>query len=331
MINNPITLPLDNVIEKAKNILELEASTIQATSEALNSHFLEAIQILLQTEGRVIVTGVGKSGLIGHKIASTLRSTGTKAYFINSSEAAHGDLGSIDAQDTVIALSNSGKTVEILTIVPMIKKIGAKLIAITSNVSSPLAEQANVTIPIVVEREACVLNLAPTCSTTAMLAIGDCIAIILSEIKQFKEQDFALYHPGGNLGKKLYLSVKDILKQPYFYPVALKTTSLTDVVLLLTKAPYGGINIVDDEENRHLLGIITEGDIRRALVMGEKFFSLRAEDIMSSNSITVTPETSLAEALELMENRKSQISVLSVVNAEGRALGILRIHDIFQP
>lgn len=319
------------IIARAKEIINIEQSSLQKTQESIGSLFYHAIKMLSKISGRIMVTGIGKSGLVGQKIASTLSSTGTKAYFIHAAEAAHGDLGAIDANDAIIALSNSGLSSEILSIIPTIKRIGAKLIAITGDIDSPLAQKSDAIIPIVIDNEACALNLAPTCSTTVMLAIGDCIALILSELNGFKSDQFALFHPGGNIGRKLTLLAIDLMRPSDEYPVGLESTPLADIVSLLTKVPTGGINIVNNTNEKYLIGLITDGDIRRALLRKEEFFKLCAGDIMTRNPITITPDTLASKALELMENRKSQLMVLPVVDRAGKAFGILRLHDILCP
>lgn len=330
-MNNQVDLTTTDatrILARAKHILHEEQVAIDRTAQQLGAELYTAIELLLKTAGKVVISGVGKSGLIGKKIAASLSSTGTPAFFMHAAEAAHGDLGMLREGDTIILLSHSGNTPELLVILPTIKKLNIPIIAITGNNGSKLAQQADVVLTIVIDQEACSLNLAPTCSTTATLALGDCIALLLSELKQFKTDDFALFHPGGKLGAKLTLQVKDIMRPVNDYPLAFPEMDLVEVINLMTASPDGAINVVDNPQERKLLGIITEGDIRRALAHRELFFNLKAADAMTLNPVTVKPNALASQALELMENRPSQISVLSVVDDQHCALGILRIHDI---
>lgn len=284
--------------------------------------------ILELKNNKVVITGIGKSGHIGAKIAATLSSTGTSSIFINSAEALHGDLGMISNGDIVIAISNSGNSDEILSILNPIRKIGAKLIAFTGNEKSTLAKNSDIVINIGVEKEACPLGTAPMSSTTATLVMGDALAVALMKKRNFTENDFAKYHPGGSLGKRLLLTVRDLMHSGDELPVLSKEESIENILLVLTKKKMGAVCISDTgHENGKLIGIITEGDIRRALHHKEKFFTYRAKDIMIENPISVQVESMALDALHLMENRESQINVLPVVK-DNNIVGIIRIHDL---
>lgn len=317
-------------IRQAQAVLDEEIEALRLTRSAIGDSFVRAIKLILTARGKVVVSGVGKSGLVGQKIAATLSSTGTSAVFMHAAEGIHGDLGMIAKDDVVLALSFSGSTIEILSNLPTIKRIGARVIAMVGDPASPLARAADVVLPVAIRREACPMNLAPSSSTAAMMALGDALALVLTEMRRFRPEDFALYHPGGALGRRLLLKVENLMHTTNELPLALPTTPLTGVVDMLTRSSLGAINIVRSARDRRLAGIITDGDIRRALARREEFFSLRARDIMTPKPITVRGEMSAAEALELMENRKSQISVLPVVDARGQALGLVRVHDLLQ-
>ncbi len=317
-------------LKRAKEILGEEHRALQLTAENLDARFIRAVEIISRSKGKVVVTGVGKSGLVAQKIAATLNSTGTTAVFMHGADSVHGDLGVLETRDAVLALSYSGTTLEILAALPAIRRIGARIVAMVGDLKSPLAKGADAVLPIVIDREAGALNLAPTSSTVAMMALGDALALVLSEMKGFRAEDFALYHPGGALGRRLLLRARDLMHGGPNHPMALPTTPLTEIVEILTRAPLGAVNIVKDRRGGRLVGIITDGDVRRAMRQREKFFSMLARDAMTALPITVEADMPASRALELMENRKSQISVLPVVDRSGRALGLLRVHDLLQ-
>lgn len=316
--------------QKARAVFDEEIEALRLTRAAIGEDFARAAKLIFGARGKVVVSGVGKSGLVGQKIAATLSSTGTTAVFMHAAEGIHGDLGMISKHDVVLALSFSGSTIEILSNLPTIKRIGAKIIAMVGDPASPLAKAADVVLPVAIRREACPMNLAPSSSTAAMMALGDALALVLTDMRRFRPEDFALYHPGGALGRRLLLKVSNLMHPMKELPLAIPATPLAEIVDMLTRSSLGAINIVRSARDRRLAGIITDGDIRRALNRREEFFSLRARDIMTPRPITVRGEMSAAEALELMENRKSQISVLPVVDAKGRALGLVRVHDLLQ-
>jgi arabinose-5-phosphate isomerase len=311
---------------KVVELLRLEALAIEQTARTLDRASVEkAIDILLGCSGKVIVTGVGKSGIIAQKIAQTLTSTGTVAVFVHPSDALHGGLGVITGDDVVIALSNSGETDEILAILPSIEKRQVALISIVGNKDSTLARRAEVVLDSSVDKEACPLNLAPTTSTTVALAIGDAVAMALMEARGLTEEDFAANHPAGRLGKRLTLKVSDLMHES---PNVSPDAGWLDVVKAISKHALGAVNVVDGDSK--LTGIVTDGDLRRTIerTASEKLSLLSAKDMMTSGPITTTSGTLAYEALQLMENRPSQISVLPVVDENGLPVGLLRLHDI---
>ncbi len=314
-----------SMIDEAKEVFDIEIAELAKVRDRIDESIKKAVDIILGIDGKVVITGIGKSGLVGKKIAATLASTGTLSIFMNSAEGLHGDLGMIDSKDVVIAISNSGNSDEVVGILPAIKKIGAKVIAMTGNKNSKLGKAADVVLDIGVESEACPLNLAPTSSTTATIVMGDALAALLINAKNFKPENFALYHPGGSLGRRLLLRVKDVMHKGEEIPVIDKNGKIDDIILLLSNKKMGAVCVIT--EDNILEGIITEGDVRRALKEKERFFTFKAVDIMTKNPIFVEPMEMAVDAMEKMENRDSQISVLPVL--EGNKLeGIVRIHDL---
>lgn len=314
-----------DIIEEAKLVFDIEIAELKKIRDRLDSGIEKAANLILESTGKVVITGIGKSGLVGKKIAATLASTGTLSIFMNSAEGLHGDLGMISSKDVVIAISNSGNSDEVVGIIPAIKKIGAKLIAMTGNPNSKLGSRSDVVLDIGVETEACPLNLAPTSSTTATIVMGDALAAILIKLKNFQPENFALYHPGGSLGRRLLLKVRDVMHKGEAVPVGTKDEGIESILLKLSEKRMGAVCIAAADGT--LEGIITEGDIRRALKDKERFFSFKAADIMTVNPIFVTENEMAVDAVEKMENRESQISVLPVL--DGKILkGIVRIHDL---
>lgn len=312
--------------EKVIELLKLEAEAIQHAAKRLDRESVErAVELLACCESKVIITGVGKSGIIAQKIAQTLVSTGTIAVFVHPSDALHGSLGVITSGDIVIALSNSGETDEILLLLPALKNRGIRLISIVGNTDSTLARQSDVFLDSSVDKEACPLNLAPTTSTTVALAVGDALAMTLMEAKGLTAEDFAANHPAGRLGKRLTLKVKNLMHDS---PNIAPEDGWLEVVKSLSQYSLGAVNVID--ENQKLIGIITEGDLRRSI---EKFSpenlpNLNAEQMMTKNPTVSSPEMLAFDALKLMENRPRQISVLPVVDENGICVGLLRVHDI---
>ena len=311
---------------KVRELLRLEAAAIERAASRLRPDQIDrAIELLSCCDGKTIITGVGKSGVIGQKIAQTLTSTGTVSVFVHPSDALHGGLGIVAENDVVIAISNSGETDEILAILPALRARKAKLITIVGNLASTLARQSDVALDASVDKEACPLNLAPTTSTTVALAIGDALAMTLMEVKGMSAEDFAANHPAGRLGKRLTLRVKDLMhKNPAISP----TANWIDVVRAISEYTLGAVTVIDG--GGKLLGIITDGDLRRVIqrTSPEKLQHLTAEAMMTSSPVTSAHDSLAYEALQLMENRSSQISVLPVTNGDGRCVGLIRLHDI---
>jgi arabinose-5-phosphate isomerase len=316
----------DKIIQLAKAVIETEIEALSVLLSRIDLNFVEACHIILGCKGRTIVIGMGKSGHIANKIAATLASTGTPSFFVHPGEANHGDLGMITSQDVVIALSNSGETEELLSLLPVIKRLGVPLIAMSGNSNSTLARNASVYIDVSVEKEACPLGLAPTASTTATLAMGDALAIALLETRGFSKEDFALSHPGGNLGRKLLLRVFDIMHSGQEIPLAQPSTKLKDSLIEMSKKGLGAVIIVNSEQD--VLGIFTDGDIRRALDQDIDFNIAAIEDIMIVNCKTITTMALAADALKLMEDYK--INALPVVNENNRLEGIINMHDLLR-
>ena len=323
------------ITDRGRRVLRIEANAIldllaRLEQPAVSAQFERAVEILRDCRGRVALTGMGKSGSIALKIASTLASTGTPAVFIHAAEAVHGDLGIYTPGDPSILISKSGSTAELLRLVPILRQFRSPLIAIVGNPKSPLARQADIVMDARVEREADTLNLAPTCSTTVALALGDALAVSLMHARQFSRQDFARYHPGGQLGRNLWLRVADVMHQGEDVAWVRLDTPLRQVIIAMTERPLGAACVVDEEFS--LLGLVTDGDLRRALLAHEDIRQLRSADCMTRKPLTVAPEASLREAIRLMEDRSSQISVLPVLDPKTRrCLGLVRIHDIYQP
>lgn len=313
-----------DIINYAKEIFDSEIEELKIVREKIDSEMIDVVNIILESKGKVVVTGIGKSGLIGKKIAATLASTGTYAVFMNSAEGLHGDLGMISKDDVVLAISNSGNSDEIVAILPSIKKIGAKIVAMTGNRNSKLGRAAYKILNIGVKREGCPLNLAPMSSTTSTLVMGDALAAILIKMRDFKPENFALYHPGGSLGKRLLMRVSDVMHKDEKIPFCDKESSIDNVILVMTEKRLGAVCVMNGDL---MVGIITEGDIRRALKRKEEFFNLKAKDIMTRNFTRVSEDSMAIDALELMENRESQISVLPVFK-DVKLVGIVRVHDL---
>ena len=306
----------------AQDLFDKEICELEKVKSKISDSMKVVVDLIINSKGKVVITGIGKSGIIGKKIAATLASTGTLAVFMNSAEGLHGDLGMINKDDIVIAISNSGNSDEVISIIPSIKKIGATLIAMTGNKNSKLGKEAKAILDVGVDKEGCPLNLAPMSSATSTLVMGDALAAVLIHVRNFKPENFAVYHPGGSLGRRLLMKVKDIMHKDL--PIVELESDMDTVIMTMTKKRLGVVCI---EDNNQLVGIITEGDIRRALKMRDKFFTLKAEDIMTKNYTFATEDIMALDALELMENRESQISVLPVLlNKE--VVGVVRIHDL---
>ena len=309
----------------AKKVLQTEAAAILALVERLDDRFEHAVRILLDCRGRVIVTGMGKSGIICRKVAATLASTGTPAFFLHPAEAVHGDLGVIQGDDVVVALSNSGETDELLRLVETIKRLGARLIAICGNPASTLAQASDVALDCQVSNEACPLNLVPTASTTAALALGDALAMTLLVAKGFKEEDFANLHPGGKIGKRL-MRVEQIMHTGNKVPVVRPTTPMREVVQEISNKGFGMTCVADDRDR--LVGVITDGDLRRHMGASVNMLDRTAADIMTRNPVTVLPGILAVEVLNVFEQRK--ITSIVVVSPDSRIEGVVHLHDLWR-
>ncbi|MDH5407538.1 MAG: KpsF/GutQ family sugar-phosphate isomerase [Gammaproteobacteria bacterium] len=317
----------DQIQSLGKAVIETEQQAIQALSNRINDDFVKACEFMLQCEGRVVVTGMGKSGHIGSKIAATLASTGTPAFFVHPGEASHGDLGMITAKDVVIAISNSGETDEILTIVPIIKRLNVALIAMTGNPQSSLGKSANVHLDVSVEKEACPLGLAPTSSTTATLVMGDALAVALLETRGFTADDFALSHPGGRLGKRLLLHVGDIMHAGDEMPQVSENVSLREALVEMTRKSLGMTSVVDTKGT--LVGVFTDGDLRRVLDHGEiNIKQLSIKDCMTKNCTAISADKLAAEALQIMDSKS--INALPVVDEHQQLIGAINMHDLLK-
>jgi arabinose-5-phosphate isomerase len=308
----------------ARKVLQTEAAAILALVERLDGSFEQAIKLLMTCRGRVIVTGIGKSGIICQKIAATFSSTGTPAFFLHPAEAVHGDLGVIQSDDVVLAISHSGET-EVIDLVAAIKRLGVYLIAITGDCNSTLAQHANVVIQNRVSDEACPLNLVPTASTIAALALGDALAMTLLVAKGFKQEDFASLHPGGKLGKR-FMRVEQLMHGGEQTPIVRVDTSMPDIIYEMNRKGLGMSCVVD--EAGHLLGIITDGDLRRQMSNGTNFLSRRASEVMTRRPVTVAPTTLATEALHVLEQRK--ITSIVVVDAANVVQGVVHLHDLWR-
>jgi arabinose-5-phosphate isomerase len=317
------------VIELAKDTLRIEGEAVLGLEKKLTGQqavsFSKAIDLLLNCKGRIVVSGIGKSGHIARKIAATFASTGSPAFFVHPAEASHGDLGMVTHEDVFVALSNSGETNELTAIVPIIKRTGAKLIALTGNLESTLAGLADAHIFVGVEKEACPHNLAPTASTTATLAMGDALAVALLDARGFKPDDFARSHPGGSLGRRLLTHVRDVMRSGKDTPKTLENASITEALLEITAKRMGMTVIIDSQEK--VLGIFTDGDLRRLIEKQAQFQNVSLKEAMTPNPRTISADLLAAEAVEMMERHK--INQLVVTDATGKLIGALNMHDLF--
>ena len=314
----------ERMIERGIEVLRIESAAISALEARIDGSFAHACELILACRGRVVVSGIGKSGHVGRKIAATLASTGTPAFFVHPTEASHGDLGMITPDDVFLALSNSGATEELLAIVPLVKRRGARLVAITGNPGSALAELSDVHLDAGVEREACPLNLAPTASTTAALALGDALAVALLDARGFGPDDFASSHPGGALGRKLLTHVADVMRSGDAVPAVPMDAPLTAAILEITRKRMGMTAVVSPDGR--VEGIFTDGDLRRLLEHSGDIRALAVADVMTASPATIGPQALAAEAVRVMEDRR--ISQLLVVDSGRRLLGALQIHDL---
>ena len=315
-----------NALELARRVLGIEADAVRALIERIDERFLAALALILERRGRVVVSGIGKSGHIARKIASTLSSTGTPAYFLHPAEALHGDLGMIESGDVLVALSHSGESEELLDIIPLVKRRGAKLIALTGRRDSTLAREADVLLDAGVAQEACPHNLAPTASTTAALALGDALAVALLDARGFSADDFARSHPGGRLGRRLLTHVSDVMRSGAEVPAVRENASFKEAVLEISRGRMGMTAVVGPDER--VRGIFTDGDLRRSLEKGVDFERTAVAALMTPGPRTIRPEALAVEAVQLMERHK--VNQLLVVDERGRLAGALNMHDLFR-
>jgi len=319
----PSALVSKNPVEIAQQVLQIEAEAISRLAHRLDNSFNLATSLILQCQGRVVVSGMGKSGHIGNKIASTFASTGTPAFFMHPAEASHGDLGMITPQDVIIAISNSGESEELLQIIPALKRLDVKIIAMSSNPASTLAKQANIHLDLSVEKEACPHGLAPTASSTACLALGDALAIAVLEQRGFSAEDFARAHPGGSLGRKLLLRIADIMRIGDAIPQVELAATLKDALLEISRKGLGMTAVVDQGK---VVGIFTDGDLRRTLENNTDIFHSKIGDLMHQNPLTVAPQDLALSAVQVMDQRK--VAALLVVDGQGQLVGAVNMHDL---
>ena len=321
-----MSIDASRALAMARDCLDTEIAALQRVQSNLSDSFVQAVELLLAAQGRVVIIGIGKSGHVARKIAATLASTGTAAMFVHPAEASHGDLGMITDQDVVVGISNSGEVSELTVLLPLIKRLGVKLIAITGGLNSSLAQMADVVLDTSVEREACPLNLAPTASTTAQMAMGDALAMALLDARGFQAEDFARSHPGGSLGRKLLTHVKDIMRKGNDVPRVLAEASFDDLMAEMSAKGMGAAAVVD--EAGHVLGIFTDGDLRRLIAHGMGLRGLTAREVMHSPPRTIHENALAAEAAEMMERHR--ITGILVVGADQLLTGAINSHDLMQ-
>ncbi|HXS99982.1 MAG TPA: KpsF/GutQ family sugar-phosphate isomerase [Elusimicrobiota bacterium] len=314
------------VIRELRRVLALEAKTLAGLGRAVDARYAAAVRLLAKCRGKVLVTGVGKSGLIAQKVAATLSSTGTPAVHLDPTEALHGGLGLVQKGDVLIAIGKSGESEELNALLPRLRAIGVNIVAVTANPSSTLTRAAELVLLTPVEAEACPHNLAPTSSTTAALAVGDALAVALMKVRGFGREHFALNHPGGRLGRRLTLKVSDIMRGGEDNPVVRSGVSAMEMLMEMTRKRAGAVSVVD--ARGRLVGLITDFDIRRGLEKGLDIRKLPISSIMNTRPTTISPSALAAKAVEIMENRKNPFNVLPVVDARGRSVGMIQIHDL---
>jgi arabinose-5-phosphate isomerase len=315
-----------DIIKRAKQVLEIEAEAIKSLIDRIDINFEKAVKMILANKGRVIVTGMGKPGLIGRKISATFASTGTPSMFLHPAEAIHGDLGMIVKQDIIIAISNSGETEEIVRLIPLIKRIGCKLIGMTGNIVSVLAQNSDIVLDTKVEKEACPLGLAPTASSTAELAMGDALAVALLESRDFKATDYALLHPGGDLGRRLMLTVKEVMRKGAKNPIIEESETVKHAIDVITKAGAGAVTIVN--KDKKLTGIFTDGDLRRQYLGNKNIGSVKLEKVMTHKPVCINKNKLAVEALRIMQDKK--IDELPVVDENNIIVGMLDVQDLIK-
>jgi len=315
-----------NSIKRAKEVLDIEAEAIVALKPRIGAQFKRALELIVNTKARVVVSGMGKTGIIAQKLSATLASTGTPSLFLHTAEAIHGDLGKVTRDDIVVIISNSGSSVEMKQLLPLLKKIGVRIIALTGNKGSLLAQYSDAVLDVSVKKEACPLGLAPTASTTATLAMADALAVCLLELKGFKEKDFAFYHPGGALGRRLLLTVADIMRTAHANPIVHEDTQISKVLVKITHARAGCASVVNIKGK--LAGIFTDGDLRRHLEVDPNLAQRKVKDVMTKDPITAGPHMLAAEVMRIMQDKK--IDELPVVDQARRPIGLLDVQDLLK-
>jgi len=315
-----------NILDEIAKVLDIEIEALRSVRLNISSSFVRAVELIAACRGQVLVSGIGKSGIIGTKIAATLRSTGTPATFLHPGDALHGDVGTVREDDVLLAIGKSGESTELNAVLRVVRKIGIPIIAITSNTGSSMAALSDVVIDLQIPREACPLNLAPTASTTAALAVGDAIAVALMKLKNVSAEDFARHHPGGQLGKRLLLTVEDVMRPSSDKPVIHIQTSVREMLVAITAFHVGAICVADEQER--LLGLVTDYDVRKMLETGQDIFSMKISDIMNTSPEVAYSTDRAADALEKMRARNKPIAVLPVLNPERQILGIVHLHDL---
>lgn len=316
------------LLQTGIGVIETEAQALQHTSKQLNHNFTKACRIILNCAGRIIVLGIGKSGHIGSKIAATLASTGTPAFFVHPAEAMHGDLGMITKDDVVIMISKSGEVNEIINFMPLLKRLGIPLVNITGNLNSTLAKMADINLDASVLREGCILNLAPTASTTVAMALGDALAISVLQARGFSAEDFALSHPGGMLGRKLLIRISDVMQTGDSIPRVQQGTKITDAIMEISQKCLGFTTVIATNTSNKLIGVCTDGDLRRAFSKQLDLFATSIDELMTRSFKTVSPDMLATEAVSLMQQYK--ISALPVIDKDNNLIGALNIHDLFK-
>jgi len=315
-----------DVVKRAKEVLDIEAAAIKALKPRIGRDFKKALELILKIKGRVVVSGMGKTGIIAQKFSATLASTGTPSLFLHTAEAIHGDLGKVTSDDVVIIISNSGSGEEMKHLLPLLKEIGSKVIALTGNTDSILAKYSDVVLDVSVKKEACPLNLAPTASTTANLAMADALAVCLLEQKGFKEKDFAFYHPGGLLGRRLLLKVQDIMRRGEANPVVSEDKKISEVLFKITKARAGSASVIN--KRGILVGIFTDGDLRRHLEIDPNLSERKVKEVMTKNPRTVTSDMLAQEAMRILKEKK--IDEVPVIDGKKHPVGLLDVQDLLK-
>lgn len=315
-----------NITRELRVVMDLEADALRRTRDAIDGAYAKAVELILRCKGKVVVTGVGKSGLIGQKIAATMSATGTPAVFLHPAEGLHGDLGVVQKGDVVIAIGKSGESEELTGLLPSLKKLGAKVIALTAKPGSTLGKASDLVLLTPIEQEACPLNLSPTCSTTAAIAVGDALAVVVMKLRGFRKEDFAVLHPAGTLGKRLTLLVSDVMRQGEGNPAIRIDRSVSEMLSVMTERRAGAVSVVDAKGR--ILGLVTDHDVRRHLGAGENVLARTIKDVMNKKFTSIKPDRLAIEAADLMSNRNNPFLVMPVVDKKGRAIGMIHMHDI---